>query len=154
MQRSNMLRNALLANAAFSLITGIELTFFSGSMSKFLGFSATGLLQELGISLLAFAAIVGFTATRKPIKLWAAGLISAMDILWVVGTAGLLLTRPDLFNTAGIVTASVVALAVADFAFFQILGMRRLTAQASEGHDAGSQRHRAGQEAAFASSRG
>ncbi len=63
MQRSNMLRNALLANAAFSLITGIELTFFSGSMSKFLGFSATGLLQELGISLLAFAAIVGFTAT-------------------------------------------------------------------------------------------
>lgn len=153
MQRSNMLRNALLANAGFSLITGFELTFFSGWIGNFMGFSATGQLQELGISLLAFAAVVGFTATRKPIKLWAAGLISAMDILWVVGTAGLLLARPDLFNTAGIVTAGIVALAVADFAFFQILGIRRLTSQASQGHD-GSAHRESRQDVAFASSRG
>lgn len=153
MQRSKMLRNALLANAAFSAFTGLELTFFSGWIGNFMGFSATGQLQELGISLLAFAAVVGYAATRKPIKLWAAGLISAMDILWVVGTAGLLLTRPDLFNTAGIVTTIVVAMVVADFAFFQILGIRRLTSQASEGHDGGSQRQ-AGQDVAFASSRG
>lgn len=126
-RRKNLLRNALLGNAAFSTLTGFELLAFPEAMGRFIGFQSPALLRELGASLLFFAAVVAFTATRRPIRLWAAATISAMDISWVVGTAALLIARPDLLNTAGTITALVVAFVVADFALFQIIGIRRLT---------------------------
>lgn len=137
MQKSTMLKKALLVNAAFSALSGAEMLFFPDAISRFIGFSAPGQLRELGVALLLFAAAVAYTATRRPIRIWAAGLISALDVAWVVGTAALLVARPDLFNTVGVVSAVVVALAVADFAFFQVLGIRRLTAAAQGRHDGG-----------------
>ena len=73
-----------------------------------------------------FAAVLTVTATRRRIRLWAAGTITAMDVAWVLGTAALLIGRPETFNTAGTVAAVVVALVVADFAFLQFLGIRRV----------------------------
>lgn len=123
----SLLFKALIGNAIFSTLTGLEMLFFPEAIAGFIGFSAPGQIQQLGFSLLFFATVVTFVATRRPIRLWAAWLISASDILWVVGTVALLLTRPDLLNTAGIISAILVALVVADFAVFQILGIRRLT---------------------------
>ncbi len=133
--RKSLLFKALIGNAMFSTLSGLEMLFFPETMARFIGFSAPGQLRQLGLSLLLFAATVVFAATRRPIRLWAAGLISALDILWVVGTVALLLTRPDLFNTAGIISAALVALAVADFAIFQIIGIRRLTNDGHRRHD-------------------
>lgn len=123
----SLLRKALLSNAVFSTLTGVEMLLFPEAISRFIGFSAPGQLRELGVSLLLFAAVVTFTATRRPIRLWAAGMISAMDIVWVLGTVALLGMRSDLFNTAGVISAALVAVVVADFAVFQIIGIRRLT---------------------------
>jgi hypothetical protein len=48
-----------------------------------------------------------------------------LNVLWVVGSAALLLAAPDLFNRLGQWLVALVALVVADFALVQYVGLRR-----------------------------
>ena len=125
-------------DAAFSTLCALPMLLGPDTVARFIGFSQPRELRDLGVSLLLFAVFLTVTATRKRIRVWIAASITAMDVAWVLGTAALLLTRSDLFNTTGIVTAIIVALAVGDFAALQAMGIRRLTAGAPKRHDEGS----------------
>lgn len=135
MDRSSFLRKALLGNAAFSTLTGVEMLAFPDAVARFIGLDQPREIRQLGVELLAFAALLTWTATRRHVRPWAAGIFTALDVGWVVATAALLVSRPDLLNTAGTITTVVVALAVADFAVLQVIGIRRLTGGTAERDD-------------------
>lgn len=125
------LRLALVANGVFSLLTGaacvlapaaIATKVFANPPAVF-GLSAATLVTELGIGLLAFAALVLWTAGQSMLRRGRVKLITGLDIGWVLVSAGLLLAVPELWTSAGLTMMVIVALIVAAFAFEQTLGL-------------------------------
>ena len=63
-QPSSFLRRALLADAVFSGISALALTFGAGAFAKLLNLPEA-LLLETGLFLIAYAAFVGWLGTRQ-----------------------------------------------------------------------------------------
>lgn len=136
MHQSNArpLRLALIANGLFSLLTGaacvvaptaISSLVFAAPLSLF-GLSAVTLITELGIGLLAFAALVLWTASQTHIHRGRSKLITILDAGWVLISAGLVILIPQLWTPAGLSIVIVVAIVVALFALDQALGLMLL----------------------------
>jgi len=121
---STFLRRVLTLDAVTSGAMGALLVLGQTPLSSLLGLS-TSLLFWPGLSLLPFAAFVGWLATRElPPRagVWAVILINA---LWVIDSFALLATGwPDL-TLLGKVFVLFQAVAVAVFAELQFFGLRR-----------------------------
>lgn len=65
-----MPRTALLANAAFSLATGLLLTLAPATVGEWLGVSIDGWLRVLGIALIGHGVILGWAASQAPVQPW------------------------------------------------------------------------------------
>jgi hypothetical protein len=120
-----LLRRTLFGNVAFSLASGVAVLLFSGPIAEFMGIAAPALLLVIGGGLLAFALMVFQTARQVPLNRARATLILIADVLWVVGTAVILVTDLFALTDGGKVVSLVVALIVADFAVFEWIGLRR-----------------------------
>lgn len=121
----SMLRSALLANASFSTLTGAIALLGPGWVGDLLGAPAPEVYTIVGAQLLVFAALVGWVARpRRPNGL-AVAIISAADLLWVVGTAALLTGWGAMFSATGTTVLIAVAIAVDTFAVFQLWGLAR-----------------------------
>lgn len=118
-----LLRGALLANAAFSTLTGALLLSGHDALVEWIGAVPAWVLTGIGAGLLGFAAWVAWV-TRRPTPVRAL-MISALDLGWVVGTVPLALAS-DLFTVSGVGTVLVVACAVGGFALAQLAGLRRM----------------------------
>jgi hypothetical protein len=123
-----LLRRALFANALFSATSAALCLTLAEPLGGALGI-APGELFSLGIELGLFALGLLFLGSRddlsrKPFQI-ATVLVIALDALWVAGSAVILRMETPL-TTAGWWTVLGVALVVADVAFFQFLGLRRL----------------------------
>ena len=137
-QRGALLRNTLLANAAFSGISGAVLLLASSPVAEFMGIAEWQLVEGLGgatvlsilgIGLFIWMADVLFVATRSPMETRLAWGIVAGDMLWVVGSALILLTNALPLTTGGGWLVLILADAVLVFALVQIVGIRRLARQ-------------------------
>lgn len=137
MDNSSFLRKALLGNAAFSTLCGLDLLFAPAAVDRLIGLGNPAELRGLGIQLLVFALALVIAATRRRLRAWVAGLFTTLDVAWVAGTAVLLVARPDVLSGTGNLVAFLVADAVAVFAVLQIVGIRRLTHGGRERHDGG-----------------
>lgn len=133
--RSQLLRNILKANAAFSFISGLLLTFASGSIAEFLGIEESSILGVtegdtalfvMGLLILVFGADVLFVATRKTLSRFWATEIMVADVLWVVASGVLLLTGALPFTTEGSWAILIVADIVLTFAVLEWWGLRRM----------------------------
>ncbi|NDJ62966.1 MAG: SRPBCC family protein [Chloroflexi bacterium] len=122
------LKTALLANAAFSSLSGLALVGFSPSIVDVIGTGTPTLYQIIGLGLLGFAGLVAWTATRQPINPFVAALISGADFLWVLGTFLLIVLASSALQPAGIVTLIVVAGIVLFFGLRQLQGINRMYA--------------------------
>lgn len=128
------LRLALVANGIFSLLSGACFVLAPSAIASIVfayppvvfGLSAATLVAELGIGLLAFAALVLWTAGQSILHRGRAKLITALDVGWVLASAGLLFAAPELWTSAGLWVVVIVALAVAVFALEQTLGLMLL----------------------------
>lgn len=124
------LRLALLGNALFSAVSAAECLLFRDAVAQWTGLSAAQ-VQALGFDLALFAGFLAFVLTRPDLGTRTMGrvvqTIIALDVLWVVGSVALLLVDNPL-TTAGQWTVALVALVVADFAYFQWHGLRKLRA--------------------------
>ncbi len=125
---SSLLRRTLLGNATFSIVFGIVFMIGSQPIDTFLGLDNPHALLILGALILLFGIGVVWTATRNPIERNATNLIIAMDVAWVVGSILLLLTDVAELTTGGNWAVALVAVAVADFAILQTIGLRQITA--------------------------
>lgn len=122
--KEKLLRYTLIANGIFSALFGLALILFEGFIIKLFGIEYT--FAQTGVSLLVFAAFVFFTALRKPISPRLVWTIIGMDVAWVIGSV-IVILMPIYISTPGIWTIAIVALFVADFAFFQYKGLRKAT---------------------------
>ena len=134
---TTILRRALTANAVFSGICGGLCVLASDSIAQWVGLAKTEIFA-LGINLEVFSVLLIVLATRKDYSRgWVRSLVMAviaMDVLWVLGSAALLLTPAVPLTTAGRWVTFAVAMVVADVAYFQLrgfLGLRRATATAA-----------------------
>ena len=125
------LRKSLQANALFSLLSGAGLAVAAGYLSditfvvpiQVFGFEMGTVLLASGIGILVFAFDVWLISRPVQLNLMQAKLIIAMDILWVVGSAAVLLLWPDVFTTTGFVSIAIVGVIVAGLAVIESFGV-------------------------------
>src|SRR3954463_13641988 len=110
MTRPNFLRYALLADAVASGATGALLIAGAGSLDGLLGLPVA-LMREAGLLLVPYVALVAFVGTRQAIPQGAVTAIIALNIAWVAGSIGLLMSgavAPTVLGTAFVIFQAVV----------------------------------------------
>ena len=123
-QSNNFLRYALLADAAASGATGLLLIAGAGLLEGFLGLPIA-LMREAGLVLVPYVAFVAWVGTRETISRPAVQAVIALNVLWVAGSIGLLVSgwvAPALLGYAFVIAQAMV---VGVFAELQFIGLRR-----------------------------
>jgi ribosome-associated toxin RatA of RatAB toxin-antitoxin module len=120
--RDRLLRGALLANAAFSTLTGAASLLAAEPIGALTGLPSVA-LRVVGAALLPFAAGLIFLATRRRIDGRLALGASLADFGWVLGTPVVLALVP--VSSAGAALLGAIAVAVAVFGALQLVGLRR-----------------------------
>ena len=121
------LRRVLSLDAATCVAAGLLLTLGAGPLEPALGLPAP-LMRYAGLSLLPFAALLVYLATREQLSPPAVWAVVLLNVLWAVDSLLLLLTgwvSPTELGSAFVV---MQALGVAAFAALEYLGLRRATA--------------------------
>lgn len=121
---SATLTRTLVLNAGFSGLSGALLLGAAPPLAPWLG-TPLWLTRGLGVGLVAFAVAVALVA-RHPRRLRVRQVIAA-DAAWVAGALAVILGFPNAMTTAGLWALGIATLAVADFAVFQMIGLRRST---------------------------
>ena len=124
LQTSTFLRRVLFADAATCAGTGLLLTLGAGALASFLGLPA-GLMRYAGLSLLPFAALLVYLASRERLSPPAVWAVIFLNALWTLDSFLLLLA--GWVAPTGLGSAFVVlqAVGVAAFAGLEYLGLRK-----------------------------
>lgn len=125
LMQDKKLKLVLLANAAFSTISGLTLISFHQALAQWMGIPGPKVLLFIGIGLLFFALSLIRTARQQPISPKEVRLIIWQDWLWVTGSAVIILTQAFGLTTGGYIAIGLVALLVADFAILQSRFLRQ-----------------------------
>ena len=118
------LRFALLADAVASGATGLMMIAGADLLTGLLGLPVA-LMREAGLLLVPYVALVAFVGTRQAISHGAVRAIIALNIAWVAGSIGLLMSgivAPTVLGYAFVIFQAVV---VGVFAELQFIGLRR-----------------------------
>ena len=120
----SLLRLALLADAAASGAMGVLLAAAADPLAAWFGLPVA-LLREVGLPLIPYAGLLLYLASRQTTPRLPAQLIVAGNVLWVLGSAMLLMS--GLVAPAALGTAFVIAqaLIVAILAELQVMGLKR-----------------------------
>jgi hypothetical protein len=121
---SSFLRLALIADAAVSGATGLAMMLGAGVVDGLLGVPGP-LLRYAGLSLLPFAALVAFLATRDDIPRPAVWAVVACNALWAVNSIVLMASGWIAPTALGYAFIAFQALVVAIFAELQYVGLRK-----------------------------
>jgi hypothetical protein len=119
------LTRTLIANSAFSAITGVALIAAAAPLAEWSGIRLW-IVVTTGVGLLPFAVVVAFIAREAKAHL-VRGVIAA-DLAWVAAAGLVLLGFPEAMTSGGALALGVVTAVVAMFAILQLAGLRRLTA--------------------------
>ena len=125
-----LLRKALLANAAFSLLSAVMIVGWHHQLVRLLGIPRRFNPMSLALALALFAIWLLVCAVRKQIKLLDARLAVGMDLAWVIASFPVVafagLTGP------GKLIVGIVATIVLCFAVSQWIGIRRILSDCQE----------------------
>jgi hypothetical protein len=122
---AGFLRRSLRANAAFSTLSGLTFVVAAAAIGEFLGAVPALLVAGVGGQLLLFAAALIWLASRAEISVPIATAVIAADLLWVVGTVGVVCA--DVFSQGGAALAIVLADVVLLLAILQSIGVHRMS---------------------------
>ena len=130
MNRQNtFLRYALLADAVASGATGLLMIAGADLLTALFGLPVA-LMREAGLLLVPYVALVAFVGTREAISRPAVQAIIALNVLWVAGSIGLLMSGYVAPSMLGYAFVIAQAIAVGVFAELQVMGLRRAEATA------------------------
>ena len=118
------LRLALLANAAFSAVSGATMILGSAPLGRLIGFDQPLLLAAVGAGLLVFAGGVYHNARRETVSRLEALATVIGDFAWVAGSALLIAIGP--LSGVGNWLVAIVADVVLLFAALQSYGLYKL----------------------------
>jgi hypothetical protein len=124
LRTSTFLRRVLLADAATCLASGLLLTLGSGVLEQFLGLPA-GPMRYAGLSLLPFAALLAYLATREHLSPPAVWAVIVLNALWAADSFLLLLTGWVAPTELGYAFVVIQALGVALFAVLEYFGLKK-----------------------------
>lgn len=123
-QPSLFLRRAIQADAIFSGVSGVLLTFGAGEFAPLLNLPEA-LLRATGLFVVAYAALVGWLGTRQSMPKALVVIVIAGNAAWTLASIALLLgaaVNPNLLGEAAI---AMQAIAVGALAELQYIGLRR-----------------------------
>ena len=118
------LRFALLADAVASGATGLMMIAGADMLTGLLGLPVA-LMREAGLLLVPYVALVALVGTRPAIPHGAVKAIIALNIAWVAGSVGLLMSGTVAPTLLGYVFVVFQAVVVGVFAELQFIGLRR-----------------------------
>lgn len=119
-----LLRNSLIGNAFFSILSAVIILGSGQWLAEFLGLREHLTLTILAIGLIGYAGILLINARRPQIRLGDAWTAVALDAVWVLGSYTLVFVAP--FTSGGKWLVVGVAEVVFCFALLQSLGIRRV----------------------------
>ena len=119
------LQNVLKANAIFSIFSGSAMLCFGNSIAGIMTISNAIILMIIGSGLILFGGFVWYQATRQNVNSKEIKAIIIQDWLWVVGSVVIIGLQLFQISFQGYVLMGIVALIVADFAFFQNYYLKR-----------------------------
>lgn len=122
---AGFLRRSLRANGVFSTLSGLTFVVAAGAISEFLGAVPALLVAGVGGQLLLFAAALIWLASRSEISVSIATAVIAADLLWVIGTVGVVCA--DVFSRGGAALAILLADVVLLLAILQSIGVHRMS---------------------------
>ena len=121
---SLFLRRALLADAVFSGVSAVALTFGAGELAPLLDLPEA-LLRETGLFLIAYAALVGWLGTRSSAPRALVLIVVAGNAAWTLASIALLFSGAVSPNLLGEIVVVAQAIATGVFAELQYIGLRR-----------------------------
>lgn len=121
---STLLRRALLADAVFSGVAALGFTFGAGAFASLFNLPET-LLRETGLFLIAYAALVGWLASRGAVPTALVLLVVVGNAAWTLASIALLLSGAVAPNLLGVVMVVAQAIATGVFAELQFIGLRK-----------------------------
>ena len=121
-QNALIVRRALLANAAFSTLTGSLALLLHEPLARHLGLPPGPWIPGIGAGLLLFAGLLLWSVRRGPTRRDLLGFVAG-DWAWVLGSMALVLFAPDLLSADGRVLVSLLAVPVAVLGSLQALGL-------------------------------
>jgi hypothetical protein len=121
---SVFLRRAIQADAIFSGVSALLLTFGAGELAPLLNLPAA-LLRETGLFLIAYAALVGWLGTRQSMPKALVGIVIAGNAAWTVASIALLFSDAVTPNLIGEAFVAIQAIMVGVLAELQYIGLRR-----------------------------
>ncbi len=113
------LKNTLLINALFSMISGGIAYLFSTKISFWMNIENDFILQILGIGLILFGGFVLSQAFAKKANYLLIKSIIIQDWIWVFGSIGIIVFQLFNLSTNGYLLIGIIAIVVANFAIFQ-----------------------------------
>lgn len=120
------LRNVLKANAVFSMLSGAAMLIFSQAISDWMNIANPIVLMIIGGGLILFGGFVWYQGSRKSLNLKEVKSIIIQDWLWVIGSVVIIGLQLFQINFQGYILMGIIALIVADFAFFQRYFLKRI----------------------------
>ncbi|MBR0929927.1 hypothetical protein JQ561_25250 [Bradyrhizobium diazoefficiens] len=121
---STFLRRALLADSIFSGVAALGFSFGASAFATVFNLPEA-LLRETGLFLIAYAALVGWLASRPSVSRALVLLVVIGNAAWTVGSIALLLSGAVSPNLAGELMVVAQAIATGVFAELQYVGLRR-----------------------------
>jgi hypothetical protein len=121
---SLFLRRAIQADAIFSGVSAVLLTFGAGEFAPLLNLPEA-LLRESGLFLIAYTALVGWLGTRQTMPKALVGIVIAGNAAWTFASIALLFSDAVTPNLLGEAAVAMQAIVVGVLAELQYIGLRR-----------------------------
>ena len=121
---SLFLRRAIQADAIFSGVSALLLTFGAGALAPWLSLPEA-LLGETGLFLIAYAALVGWLGTRQSMPKPLVVIVISGNAAWTLGSIALLFSGAVSPNLLGQLVTVAQAIATGVFAELQYIGLRK-----------------------------
>jgi hypothetical protein len=121
---SLFLRRAIQADAVFSGVSALLLTFAGGALAPWLNLPEA-LLRETGLFLIAYAALVGWLGTRQSMPKPLVVIVISGNAAWTLASIALLFSGAVTPNLLGEAFVAIQAIAVGALAELQYIGLRR-----------------------------
>jgi hypothetical protein len=122
---ASFLRKSLRGNAIFSILSGLTFVAASGTVAQIVGAVTPIEVVVVGAQLLLFAGALLFLASRPEVSARLAIGVIVADLLWVIGTIGVVYA--ELLTSSGAVLVIVIADIVLLMAILQSIGVRKMT---------------------------
>ena len=121
---SLFLRRAIQADAIFSGVSALLLTFGADALAPWLNLPEA-LLREIGLFLIAYAALVGWLGTRQSMPKPLVVIVISGNAAWTLASIALLFSGAVTPNLLGEAFVVIQAIAVGVLAELQYIGLRK-----------------------------